>query len=664
MLIRLLKFLQIASLLLFFSLPVHAQSVDEFLVAGKYDLAVELARGESDHYLHELLVRAEQLQLANDPVWHALLHYKPRRLGGSLSQVDGVEFFTSKRGKHDPLQELRTTLAGFFSRNGIAPYGLEPQCQFPARYLWLKQKLSFDEQRLPKQTCQRYEIFMQALQADGLTLVFPAAHPNSPSSMFGHTLIRVDRKDQTEATRMLDYTINYAAEPGDSGGAAYAVKGLTGAFPGKFRVIPYYMKLREYAQMENRDLWEYRLKTRPETMQIILGHVWELLPTYFDYYFFTENCAYHLLSLLEVDPDNQGLTDSFLWAVLPVDIVRVLNQRNIIEEASYKPSNYRIIQARREQVSDTENHLATEIARTGLSHHSDSLFSLGTERAAQVLDLAYDYLRYDKIARNKMISADLNARERELLLARSKLNVVTQLPDIPPPAVRPDEGHGTSRAHLGFGHESGGNFIDFGWRSVYHDWLDPIGGYSSNFALEFGRLDLRYYTSGSGEEQFKLDRFHLIRLDNYEPMDDFFGLVSWNVTTGWEAISARPEDNAMMYVVRGGPGFSYQPSLDAPWLVYGLVSGEFAYSGRFSNDLNLAIGVEAGLRVNLPSAMRGEFTGRQLWDVAEDGWDRSSVALGLSWAVKTDLSLQLQLYREQLFDGWRNVGKVGAYVYF
>lgn len=669
-LIRFLKFfISLPFCLILSPAPLQAQSLDELLMAGQYDEAVVRAAAEPDHYLNELLAQAERLQLAQDPVWHALLHYKPRRFGGHLSQVDGVEFFTSNHGKGDPEQELRTTLAGFFSSHAIAPYGLEPQCRFPARYLWLKQKLDFDGQRLPPQGCRRYEIFMQALQADGLTLVFPAAHPSSPSSMFGHTLLRVDRKGQSEATRMLDYTINYAAEPGDSGGAAYAVKGLTGAFPGKFRVIPYYMKLREYAQMENRDLWEYRLKSRPESMELMLGHVWELLPTYFDYYFFTENCAYHLLSLLEVDGANQGLTDSFTWAVLPVDTIRVLERRGLIEEVNYRASNHRVIEARRQQVSVAENHLATEIARSGVQHHEEALALLESGRQAEMLDLAYDYLRYDKIARNKSLAADLNARERELLLARSRLDVVTRPPQIPPPPVRPDQGHGTSRVNVGFGHDSGGNFIDLGWRAVYHDWLDPIAGYSENFALEFGRIDGRYYTGGSGDGEFKLDRFHLVRLDNYEPRDDFFGLISWNVTTGWEALSADPANGATMYMVRGGPGFTFESSpgessSENSWLAYGLVVAELGYSHRFADKVNLAAGGEAGVRASFASTLRAELTARQMADLGRDEWQRSSLSLGLSWAAGRDLSLQLQMSRERLLDGWRGAAKIGAYVYF
>ncbi len=269
------------------------------LAEGDYDAAVAEARRRPDTYLAELIERAEARHLYDEPQWRALLHYRRGPLGGVTSEVDGPAFFTSKEGKHDPRQELFTTLASFFSQRPVPPTIHTPQCRFLARYTWLDRQLHFDPQRLPEQSCHPYEAFHGAADPVGLTVVFPSSHPNSPSSMSGHLLLRVDGRGHTGAARLLDFTINYAADPGASGAAAYAVKGLAGGFPGRFRVIPYHMKLREYAQMENRDIWEYHLDVSQETVDMVLMHAWELLGTYFDYYFFTENCAYHLLSLLE-----------------------------------------------------------------------------------------------------------------------------------------------------------------------------------------------------------------------------------------------------------------------------------------------------------------------------------------------------------------------------
>ncbi len=69
-------------------------------------------------------------------------------------------------------------------------------------------------------------------------------------------------------------------------------------------------------------------------------HVWELGPTRFDYYFFDENCAYHLLSLLEVARPGLQLTDRFRWWAIPSDTVRaVTDQPGLLKRVVYRPAS-------------------------------------------------------------------------------------------------------------------------------------------------------------------------------------------------------------------------------------------------------------------------------------------------------------------------------------
>ena len=234
-------------------------AIEQSIADGNYDFAVKTSLQQKNGYLFELISKAKEKSLASTPTWKILALYKPDYFFGVTSQVDGQEFFLSTQGKTNPEAELNATLAGFFSNKPIGSTTLSPQCRFPARYYWLKQQLGFADERLPEQQCRKFELFKQALNAKTITVVFPSAHPNSPSSMFGHTLLRFDKAGQTNQTRMLAYSDNYAANVDTKNGAIYAIKGLTGGFIGRFSVVPYYIKLREYAQMENRDIWEYRM---------------------------------------------------------------------------------------------------------------------------------------------------------------------------------------------------------------------------------------------------------------------------------------------------------------------------------------------------------------------------------------------------------------------
>ena len=142
--------------------------------------------------------------------------------------------------------------------------------------------------------------------------------------MFGHLLLRVDQKGQTKRTSILAYTINYAADVTTDNGILFAMLGLTGGFKGYFSTHPYYIKAKEYGDFENRDIWEYRLNLTEDQMQRLLMHGWGLGNRAFDYFYFNENCAYQILSLLDVaDPELQ-LAEWFWFYTFPSDGIRMI----------------------------------------------------------------------------------------------------------------------------------------------------------------------------------------------------------------------------------------------------------------------------------------------------------------------------------------------------
>jgi len=60
-------------------------------------------------------------------------------------------------------------------------------------------------------------------------------------------------------SRLLSFAVNYAARTDETNGFAYAIKGVFGFYPGYYSLLPYYVKVREYNDLERRDVWEYPL---------------------------------------------------------------------------------------------------------------------------------------------------------------------------------------------------------------------------------------------------------------------------------------------------------------------------------------------------------------------------------------------------------------------
>ena len=111
---------------------------------------------------------------------------------GFTSMQDDPGFFMAPTGKTDPQAELAATLAQFFSDEMVGRSKQPAQCAFVARYHWLKEKLHFDERRLPPQPCERFTRWFNEFNAQSISVIFPTGFMNNPASMFGHTFLRID----------------------------------------------------------------------------------------------------------------------------------------------------------------------------------------------------------------------------------------------------------------------------------------------------------------------------------------------------------------------------------------------------------------------------------------------------------------------------------------
>ncbi|MBX2881995.1 MAG: DUF4105 domain-containing protein [Granulosicoccus sp.] len=574
------------------SAAAHATGADWLTASnrGEYDLAVTLAdQSTADKRLQNLLAKARTLELADTSQWRSFIHYKPTVGNGWLSQVDAPHFFLSERGKQSPQAELDATLAAFFSEQAKAPLRLTAYCRFVARRIWLTEQLQEAVAALPKAECPEFQRYHEFLKAHQLTLVFPTAHPNSPSSAFGHTLLRIDKKDQRVESRLLNMSINFAAEvPEDVSSTAYAIKGLAGGFQGKYRLLPYHIKLREYGQIENRDTWEYPLKLSQRQVDLVLRHAYEMLISHFDYYFFSENCSYHLLSLIEVAFPDQPLTDDFgLWTI-PVDTIRALDERNLISEGEFVPSSVRTLKARRAGLSPELSALSLAGLNSGLNEISEQLDALDSEPQAAVLDLLADYERYSRLKMNRSAQGT-SETERQILSRRSKLRVISQAPTVEAPEAPPERGHGTSRLGLSYRSiEQGADQLELSYRPAYHDFQDPSAAYGSNAAIELGLLSMGYEQQ---TERFFLRRFTLVSIESIEPRGPVFKPVSWHTTLQWDRATANSRHEFTFNV---GAGVAYQSSRRAP-VFFAFGESDWVDAPAFKQRRHLRLGVSFGL---------------------------------------------------------------------
>lgn len=565
------------------------------------------------------------------------MHYVPNLIApGVHGLVDSRDFYNAPDGKNDPQAELDGTLRAFFSEAEETDEVQHPQCRFPARYAWLAAELGFDQARMPRPQCRRYRDWRSALDAKQLTLVFASAYLDNPGSMYGHTLLRIDAADQDERTRLLAYTISFAAATNETNGLIFAVKGLFGGYPGVFAMLPYYVKVREYSDLENRDLWEYELDLSPEELERVLRHAWELLPAYFEYYFFDENCSYHLLALLQVARPDLELTAPFrLWA-LPVDTVRALtDQPGLVKRIVYRPARSTIIAERLARMQPEERRMARDLGLGTLNADDVALRALPPERAARVVEAGYDYLNYRRTTGTSEVK-DGGALARDLLVARSQIDAPSQTPRIETP-VRPDEGHRTARMSTGAGRRDRQGFLELGVRPTYHDIVDDDAGYIGGAQIEFFHLRARRYEGASA----RIESFIPVNIFSLSPRDEFVQRKSWRVAAGWQRSMTRSGAEPLAVAADGGLGGAWRAGRVAR--VYASAEGAARAHEQFEKGYTLGLGARIGALVDPAPRWRVHAYAQQLGSVAGERVDPGALVLEQRFSLTRDLALRFDL---------------------
>lgn len=591
-------------------------------------------------YLRTLQDRAAQAQLANRDEWHSLVHYVKHPISRRLrSLADDADFFNARLGKVDPQAELAATLAAFFdprpSRAGNQP----ARCRFIARWRWLRDELNIDEQHFPKAECATFNAWRNRLNARSISMIFPAAYVNSPASMYGHTFLRVNQDGLAANQPLLSYAISYAADGNESEGFMFALKGLGGFYRGSFTNSPYYLRIRSYSNLENRDIWEYELSLHDEEIDRLLEHAWELGFTRFDYYFFDENCSYHLLSLLDVARPGLKLTKQFTWWAIPVDTLRAITETpGLMSSRTYRPSNGTQVKYRASQLTTTQVARAKALSLGEAQAETDRVAS-DSSAEAQILELAERHLTW-RASRGEFDDDGLQKRRLPLLVRRAQLPntepVVTPVPSTPPEA-----GHRTSRIETWAGVQNGRAAAKLGLRAAYHDLMDPDAGYQRGAQIQFFNLVLAQ-RAGNG---VRIDQLTLFDVLSLSPSDTLLGGTTWKARLGLSQSWGLPWEQAKLVpALSGGPGIAWElrqtNEQDTKALAYAFMDNQLAFDRTREERWALGTGINAGVLLDWRAGWRLRLDASERHFV--DGSREQGLALHQRISVSRDTNLTLR----------------------
>jgi hypothetical protein len=457
-----------------------------------------------------------------NPQWIKLGHYE-KSLFGQYSSAFRQGFFLNDKGYASPELELMTTIQALYSESELLTEKLKrhPQCHYAARAKWLNQILNVsNDDVLP---CSERLEWKKKLNAKSVSIIFAASDLGNASSSFGHTFLKLINPENAQNKDLIDYGIDYSAETDASGNLLYALKGLAGFYPGRFAMLPYHQKIRDYINLDGRDIWEYNLNFTDSEVDFLIDHLLEMENAKAPYYFFSDNCSYQILKTLEVVRPDVNLADTFNYFVIPIDTVKkIKNETTWIAGTKFKKSL-------KSEYLLSYSKLGL-LQKKALDNAVDQLiipndFELSNSEKAQVYETATKYFA----VKSYRTGIDSDDQQYKLSSERAVLGSVigtSELQKIQPP----HESHDSSALYFQSGliknQYSDIKYHSFKFRNALHDIEQIDFGTVSFSQNEMATLEFKYIENSKKIQFNQLTFLNLINLNPVTQLDRNF---SWKV---------------------------------------------------------------------------------------------------------------------------------------
>jgi hypothetical protein len=347
---------------------------------------------------------------------------------------------------------------------------------------------------------------------------------NSGPSSFGHLFLKLRNPENTKSKELIDYGVNYAADADRNEGIFYAVKGIFGLYGGRFTMLPFHQKIREYINVEGRDLWEYPLNFSTEETDELIDHLLELDQAQAPYHFFSNNCSYQIARALEAVRPSLRISKNLPAWVIPLDVLKEMAREPylLIPPTFHRSLKSDYLESLRHLDSNGLKSLE-EVNRT-LKLPDDK--ALENNDKAAVLDAAMKFYALKSYQAHQ----DLDQEKYRLSVARARLGVAStdRISATPTP---PDQSHDSGGVSLGRGwSKDGGHYQSFKLRQAFHEITQEDSGAVKFSHIESLSYNFRYSDSGRAS----LEDFTLLNLLNTSPITHLDRPFSWRAHLGVE----------------------------------------------------------------------------------------------------------------------------------
>ncbi len=318
-------------------------------------LSTESAQG---FYVYDKSASLSSQTIYESQEWKNLLHYDGNK---SVINSDST-FFLSPEGYNNPRAEYLATLKAM-SDSDVQDDG-HAICRYPARFEYILSKLKLSKNDFPKVKCKAYREYLEKVPFDKVAIVFAAENNISPSSMMGHTFLKISGKN---SKGYKEHAFSYFAAVDKADSLQFYIDVMTVGIDGAYILLPYREKENDYLYGEKRSLWEFDLKMTPAEKQKLKQHLWELKGSNISYSLISHNCNTAVISILKVaNPDFDIATIKPF--ITPVEYIQKLRFKQKIANAEIDPTDYIREKIRRYGIKNILE--ANKNTRIEISHHN------------------------------------------------------------------------------------------------------------------------------------------------------------------------------------------------------------------------------------------------------------------------------------------------------
>lgn len=424
------------------------------------------------------------------------MHYKSEK-----GLIKSPDFYLSDRGVDDPLLEYQLNLSHFKTDPTYA-------CRFPLRAKFLTETLGIERNPCPEVT-----EWKKVLGTKSVAIVFVSQYLTNPASIFGHSFLMF----QSPRSQGLYYTVSSVADiPAEVGSLEFAYNGLFGGFPSTISVEPFYVKVEEYENIENRDLWIYWLDLNSDEIDFLLDHLWELKKLTQEPYVFTNrNCSvgiYNALAAIRPDVDFIDFPRAY---VMPLETVQRMEP--LIRSVEYRPSAYKKLSGQVDNLDDQELPRFKEFVKKNKAEVLDTVSEL---------DAALAFYERKRLMNKGELTRGDQGQLQQIQLRRSKLEFPSEKISVIP--VSPLSAHSPWLIGTLLHRKDGSDGVQIEISPIYHDLLQASPGYLSYSDLVLLNLKIE----SSQVNKWEVVNLDFLRMSTYRGKSELEWPLSWSVKIG------------------------------------------------------------------------------------------------------------------------------------